>query len=258
MSRRSGFDPGVPCWVDLSSIDVQASIRFYEEVFGWRADMIDDPAAGGYGMFVHDGSKVAGLGPVMTGEGSSAWNTFIATDDVAAVAERVRKAGGTVTMEPMAVFDQGSMTVFQAPDGSRAAAWQAGEHHGAELVNEPVSLCWNELVTRDEPAAERFYAEVFGWRPEPLDLSGAEYTDWHLGEPVIGGMIGMFADYPTQTPSFWMTYFAVADVDATTAAAAKAGAHVMVDGAESPPGRFSLFADPQGAVLSVIQLREIA
>ncbi|MEW1845396.1 VOC family protein [Nonomuraea angiospora] len=257
MAQRSGYDPGVPCWVDLSSTDVDASARFYGEVFGWQADMIDDPEAGGYGMFLHQGRQVAGLGPVMGGGSPSFWNMFVATDDAAALAERVRNAGGTVTTEPMAVFDEGVMTVFQAPDGSYAAAWQAGNHHGAQLAGEPVSFCWNELVTRDPSAAESFYPAVFGWLPRLQELDGIKYTEWHLGERAVAGMVEMFSDYPAATPSFWMTYFAVADLEATTAAAGRAGASVLVRGMEAPPGRFSMLTDPQGATFSIIQLHEI-
>ncbi|MFI7702746.1 VOC family protein [Nonomuraea sp. NPDC049480] len=256
MSQRTGYDPGIPCWVDLSSTDVAASARFYGAIFGWEADMIDDPAAGGYGMFVHQGKKVAGLGPVM-GEGMpSTWNTFVATDDAAALAGRVRDAGGTVTIEPMPVFEEGTMTVFRAPDGSFAAAWQAGNHPGAELVNEPVSFCWSELITRDPAAAERFYSAVFGWRPESLDMGGVKYTEWHAGEPAVAGMMEMAADFPRETPSFWMTYFAVADLEATCAAAERAGARIQVRAMDAPPGPFSMLTDPQGAAFSMIQLHE--
>jgi predicted enzyme related to lactoylglutathione lyase len=244
--------------VDLSSTDVAASARFYGSVFGWTADMIDDPAAGGYGMFTYQGKKVAGLGPVLGGEATSSWNTYVATDDVAALADRVREAGGTVVMEPMQVFEEGSMSFFRAPDGSRTGAWQAGAHHGAELVNEPGSFCWNELVTRDPEAAERFYSAVFGWRPVPLDMGGVTYTEWHAGEPAVAGMMEMDADYPAQTPSYWMTYFAVADLEATTAAADRAGAKALVRAADAPPGPFSMLTDPQGATFSIIQLRETA
>ncbi|MEU7857345.1 VOC family protein [Nonomuraea sp. NPDC049141] len=258
MSQRSGYAPGVPCWVDLSSTDVEASVRFYDEVFGWRAEMIDDPAAGGYGQFTYDGKKVAGVGPVF-GEGMPAtWNTYITTEDAAATADRVRNAGGTVVMEPMQVFEEGTMAVFQSPDGSFVSIWEAGRHQGAELVNEPTSFCWNELVTRDVAGAERFYSAVFGWTPHLQEMEGVKYTEWHAGDASIAGMIEMAPQYPPETPSHWMTYFAVADLDATVSAAERAGATILVGAMDAPPGRFAMLTDPQGAALSVIQLREIS
>ncbi|MEV0386130.1 VOC family protein [Nonomuraea sp. NPDC050643] len=256
MSQRSGYDPGVPCWVDISSTDVEASARFYGEIFGWRADMSDDPAAGGYGMFVLDGRRVAGLGPVMDGRRTSSWNTYVATHDAAALAGRVANAGGTVLMEAMPIFEDGVMTAFTAPDGSYAAAWQARGHRGAELVNEPGSFCWNELLSTDVPAAERFYSEVFGWTPLLQDLQGMKYTEWQAGGLGVAGMMEMASDYPAGTPSFWMPYFAVADLEAATDTAEQAGAQILVRTMQAPPGPFTMLIDPHGAPLSIIQLHE--
>ncbi|WP_113704265.1 VOC family protein [Nonomuraea lactucae] len=256
MSQRSGYEPGVPCWVDLSSTDVDASVRFYGEVFGWSAEMIDDPEAGGYGQFVHDGKKVAGVGPVFNEGMPSVWNTYVATEDAAATADRAKNAGGTVVMEPMQIFEEGRMAIFQGPDGAFVSVWEAGRHKGAELVNEPVSFCWNELVTRDVAAAERFYQTVFGWTPNPQEMDGVTYTEWQAGGRSIAGMMEMSPNYPPETPSHWMVYFAVADLDDTIANATRLGANVLIDSMEAPPGRFGMFIDPQGAAVSVIQLTE--
>ncbi|RSN02485.1 glyoxalase [Nonomuraea sp. WAC 01424] len=258
MSRRSGYDPGVPCWVDLASTDVPGSTRFYGELFGWQADMVDDPQAGGYGMFLHDGKKVAGVGPARNGRPVSLWNTYVATDDIAALAARLKDAGGTVVAEPMEIFDEGSMTVFQAPDGSYACGWQAAAHPGAELVNEPGTFCWNELYTRDVPAAERFYAQVFGWTARTSDMGGMPYTEWLAGETSVAGMMAMPEEAPAELPSFWLTYFAVEDLDAALRSAEDVGVNVLVGVTEAPPGRFAQLIDPQGAAFGVIQLNETA
>ncbi|MDR8409229.1 VOC family protein [Nonomuraea sp. 3-1Str] len=256
MSERSAYEPGVPCWVDLSSSDVGASVRFYGEVFGWRAEMADDPAAGGYGQFFHGDKRVAGVGPLY-GEGMPPhWNTYVAVEDADATVDRVKNAGGAVVAGPMQVMEEGRMAVLQSPDGAYASIWQAGRHPGAELVNEPVSFCWAELVTRDPGAAERFYRTVFGWTPQPQQMDGVTYTEWHSGGRGVAGMIEMSPMYPPETPSHWMVYFAVADLDATIAAARRGGAQILVDSMDAPPGRFGMLTDPQGAALSVIQLTE--
>ena len=52
-------------------------------------------------------------------------------------------------------------------------------------------------------------------------------------------------------PSHWLGYIGVLDVDATTAAAVEAGATVYVPGMDiENVGRFSIFADPMGAVIA--------
>ncbi|MFI6503443.1 VOC family protein [Nonomuraea typhae] len=256
MSVRSAYDPGVPCWVDLSTTDVAAAVDFYSDVLGWRAEMIDDPAAGGYGQFYTGDKVVAGVGPLQAEGMPPVWNMYVSTDGAAAVADRVKNAGGAVVAEPFPVFDEGTMGVFQGPDGSVFSVWQPGNHHGAALVNEPGAFCWNELATRDVEAATGFYRSVFGWEPQTSSMGEFEYTEWHNGGRSIAGMMAISPDYPPQVPSHWMSYFSVADLDATLARAREKGATVVVDKVEAPPGPFSILTDPQGAAFAVIQLHE--
>jgi len=75
-----------------------------------------------------------------------------------------------VFVEPMDVADIGRMAVFADPTGAAIGIWQPKTFMGAELANEPGCFAWNELNTRDVPAAKAFYPEVFGWAPNDLDM----------------------------------------------------------------------------------------
>ena len=70
-------------------------------------------------------------------------------DNADATAANVREAGGTVVVDPFDVFDAGRMTIAQDPTGAVFGVWQAGEHIGAQLANEPGTLNWNECRTTD-------------------------------------------------------------------------------------------------------------
>jgi predicted enzyme related to lactoylglutathione lyase len=48
-------------------------------------------------------------------------------------------------------------------------------------------------------------------------------------------------------------YFNVDDCDGTVAKATDAGATVMMEPTDAPPGRMAAMADPQGAVFAIIQ-----
>src|SRR4051794_33801102 len=146
MSERTSYEPGTPSWVDLSTTDPDAAKRFYGALFGWEAEDAGAPEeTGGYAMFKRDGKLVAGIGPVM-GEGQPAvWATYIATDDAAAAAAGARDAGGRAIVEPMDVMDAGRMAVLMHPAGGVVGLWQPGRHTGAEVVNEPGTLTWNQL-----------------------------------------------------------------------------------------------------------------
>ena len=59
MPEFSEYPPGTPSWVDLGSPDVDASARFYGELFGWQAAEAGPPEeTGGYRMFMKDGKLV--------------------------------------------------------------------------------------------------------------------------------------------------------------------------------------------------------
>ena len=68
------------------------------------------------------------------------------------------------------------MAVLGDPEGAVFCVWQAKEHRGARIVNEPGSVNFNVLNTRDPEAAKRFYGAVFGWTT--LDLGSGEF--WTL------------------------------------------------------------------------------
>jgi predicted enzyme related to lactoylglutathione lyase len=115
----------------------------------------------------------------------------------------------------------------------------------------PGTPCWVDLMTPDQPAAQEFYAALFGW---DLEIGGADtghYASCRVdGRRVagIGGMMGM------DHPPVWNTYLATADADATSAAVAAAGGTVM-----APPmdvmdlGRMAFAQVPGGGVFGYWQ-----
>jgi predicted enzyme related to lactoylglutathione lyase len=252
MSEAASHAPGVPSWVDLGSPDLEASKVFYAGLFGWEAFTVPAPEAGGYTMFLQRGKHVSAMGP--NGERPPSWMTYIATADADATTAKVRAAGGTVLVEPLSVMDAGRMAVYLDPTGAAFSVWQAGDHHGAELVNEPGAFCWNELQTRDVDAAKRFYGAVFGWGSETHE-GPMQYTEWKHEGRSIGGMMDMAGhDIPAAVPAHWLVYFGAGDCDATTARARELGGTVVVPPMDIPDGlRFSVVSDPQGAIFGILR-----
>lgn len=159
--RDTPWPPGTPCWVDLVTSDLEASRRFYGELFGWDFSQ-GPPEAGGYLMANIDERPVAGIGPVPPGmQLPSAWSTYLATEDAVATADAITAAGGTLVFAPFEVMDAGMMGVASDPTGAAFGIWQAGSHPGVRLANVTNTLTWNEAMTRDYDAAKDFYAAVF-------------------------------------------------------------------------------------------------
>ncbi len=255
MAERTSYAPGTPSWVDLQTSDQAAAKQFYGELFGWTyADQpVDETNV--YSMAQLRGIDVAaisGLGEQAAQGVPPHWNSYITVDDVEVAVAKVAPAGGTVIAPPFDVMDAGRMAVVQDPTGAMFVLWQAKEHVGAGLVNEPGSFTWTELTTPDIPKAAAFYRAVLGW---DATTAGGDmpYTEFKLGgESIAGGMNPPMPGVPT----FWGVYFAVSDTDATVAKATSLGGGLMAGPMDIEPGRFAVLTDPQGAVFSVIKMAQ--
>lgn len=251
------YAPGTPSWVELSTPDADASAAFYDELMGWRATE-PGPAeeTGGYRMFQYDGKNVAGMMPHMQQGQPTAWATYISVADADETASKVKEAGGNTIVEPMDVMDLGRMAFFMDPSGAAFGVWQPRNFAGADLVNEPGSLCWNEVLTRDAESGKAFYPQVFGWHAGRPSFEGAPdtYTVWEAEGRPVGGMMQMSDEYfPAEVPSHWNVCFAVADCDATVAKARELGGTVTQEPMDMPIGRFAGIVDPQGASFTIMQ-----
>jgi predicted enzyme related to lactoylglutathione lyase len=135
--------------------------------------------------------------------------------------------------------------------------WQPKLHAGAAITNEPGTLCWNELTTRDPQHSVEFYGAVFGWTAALLPTGGPhDYTEFRLDDRGIAGMMPMEGDsWPADVPNHWLVYFAVEDCDGAVSRVEELGGTMMVPPTDVPPGRFSVVKDPQGAAFGVIALR---
>jgi predicted enzyme related to lactoylglutathione lyase len=253
MPEFTEYPHGTPCWVDVTSPELERSVAFYTELFGWAAERDPRPEAGGYTMFSKDGKLVAAGSPPQQEGVPSSWSTYIASGDVDATAAKIREAGGTLLLEPFDVFEAGRMVFAQDPTGAAFGVWQAGEHHGAQLANEPGSFTWNECQTTDPAAAAAFYSAVFGHGVDEWDLGQEEpYRVLKVGDKGVAG-VSKIGPRQAGTPPSWGTVFAVADTDAAVEQAQALGATQLLPPQDLPDiGRFAVLQDPVGAVFQVL------
>ena len=88
-------------------------------------------------------------------------------------------------------------------------------------------------------------------------MGGMDYTEWKNNGATIGGMMDMPGQVPAEVPAHWLVYFAVADTDATVAAAEKLGATMPCRPPTSPRAASPSSADPAGAMFAVIKTNPV-
>jgi hypothetical protein len=114
----------------------------------------------------------------------------------------------------------------------------------------PGLFCWEEILTTDPKRALAFYGEVFGWTHETVNMPMGAYHILKSGDAHVGGVMQMPPGAPAKP--HWLSYVATGDVDKTAAKATKLGAKSCVPPTDIPGiGRFSVLADPQGAVFAL-------
>jgi predicted enzyme related to lactoylglutathione lyase len=199
---------------------------------------------------------------------AAVWNTYISVSSADEAAAKTRQAGGRVMTDPFDVMNAGRMAVLADPEGAVFSVWQAKDHTGARIVNEPGSVVFNNLNTRDAQAAKRFYGAVFGWTT--IELGGGEgwtlpgygdqleERDPGLRERIASmGVAAGFADVVAaitpiagdqpDVPAHWSVTFSVQDAEMTATRATELGGTVLVAPRDAPWVRMTVLRDPQGA-----------
>jgi predicted enzyme related to lactoylglutathione lyase len=248
-------------WHDLNTKDVEASKRFYGEVFNWRFSASDN------GPYVHitaGEEMIGGMRQMDANEHQPpSWLGYVGVDDVAAAVAKITAASGKIYMPTTSMPNVGTFAVTADPTGGVFAPWKsarAGEDVERTGMPKPFTFSWDELCTTDPSAASTFYATVFGWESSAVDMGGGmTYTLFNRpgvknakGEPVAAG--GMMKSPPGVPYSFWLPYVQVENTDQLCERAARLGAKVMVPPTDIPNvGRFSCWSDPQQASIAIIQ-----
>ncbi len=275
MLERREYPPGVPCWVDSAQPDAEVAARFYGGLFGWdMEDQMPADSPGHYFMARLRGRDVAAIGSLPDqAPPTPAWTTYIAVASADETAAAVTAAGGTVLAGPFDVFDSGRTAMCADPAGAVFGLWQAGAHHGAQLVNEPNTWNWSNLETPDVKGAKAFYGTVFGWEAATVSFGEMEGVMWRLPgygdfldrlEPGIRqrqadasvpagftDCVAWMAPTAGEGAPQWTITFAVDDTDAIAARAVELGGDVVVAPFDAGPVRVATLRDPRGTVFSV-------
>jgi predicted enzyme related to lactoylglutathione lyase len=254
MPEITSYAQGTPSWLDLLTTDLAGAEQFYGKLFGWEAKR--QPVGEGrfYSMQYLKGKTVAAIIELSREQAMRGvipgWYTYITVDDVDAVTARVQELGGQVVSEPFDVFDNGRMSVIRDPEGALVSLWQAKQHIGAGLVNEPGTLIWNELVADDPEKLATFYGALLQIEMRPME----DMPDYKLFTVGGKGVAGIFQKGKKlrELPSHWSVYFDVADTDRIIERVKTLGGDVITPPVETPMGCFAILQDPQGVTFQVI------
>jgi len=253
MVRRSSYPAGMPCWTDLQAGDVAAAKQFYQRLFGWEYDDRPTPTGDSYALALVDSDVVAAIAPkspMQPPNAPAVWSSYLAVDDVDAAVTTAEAQGGSVLAPAADIPGSGRMAFVADPAGIPIGLWQAGGRIGADRVNEPGTLVWNELSTDQLAVALPFYSAVAGLAAVSNHLGETDYTLLRLGERDVAG-----ATRPArpELADRWLSWFGVADAEQAAQTTRQNGGTVLLEPVRLPVGIAATLRDPQGAVFGVLQ-----
>jgi predicted enzyme related to lactoylglutathione lyase len=181
------------------------------------------------------------------------WFSYVSVEDAEVTASRARELGGKVHGEAFDVMDSGRMAVIQDPTGAVLAAWEPRAHIGADRVNDPGCLTWNELQSRDPETAAAFYAELFGWETNPIAEAGKlVYVTIKNADFANGGIMPITEQHGS-APPHWLPYFTVPSCDVAVARVGELGGEELAGPFDVGAGRIAVVQDPQGAAFALFE-----
>ncbi|MFE0514601.1 VOC family protein [Streptomyces sp. NPDC058964] len=244
---------GAPCWVSLTTRDLDVTQEFYGAVLGWRcrrARLGDH-----FRTALADGIPVAGIAAVASmWQMPAAWTPYFAVANADEAVARTRERGGTVAVGPIS-FLPGRAALLADRAGATFGIWQG------RLVSEweawrQAAPTFITLHTRDAFDAAIFYGEILDWAS---GLPGCCEVDCTGGEVLLrsrGDLVARIESGAVETPpdpsvrTHWQVHFAVSDVESCARAAEKHGGGVVAAGEDE-----TVLRDPDGARFTVTSRR---
>ena len=243
--------PGKFVWFEHVSNDIPKARKFYEALFGWHTEAMAMGGGDPYNVILNSGAGIGGYSKAPAGA-PNMWLSYLSVADVDASYKTALAAGAKSLMAPMDYGSAGRAATVADPTGAVFSLWKSAQGDPAEADQVPIgSWYWNELTTQDDKAALAFYEKAFGYSHDAMPMPQGAYHILKQGDKMRGGLTKAM---DASTPAMWMQYVKVEDCDAASAKAKDLGAHIIVPPTDIPSiGRFSMFADPQGAVLAVMK-----
>lgn len=115
-----------------------------------------------------------------------------------------------------------------------------------------------ELATTDQPAAKKFYMDLFGWTVDDAPMGPGEfYSMFKLDGKSAAAAYTLRQDQRQHgVPPHWMLYIATESADSSTRHAKELGATILAEPFDvMDVGRMAVVQDPTGAVFCLWQAK---
>ncbi|PKI13189.1 VOC family protein [Colwellia sp. 12G3] len=235
-------------WADLYTGDVEASLKFYQNTFGWTVQEFAKDSAK-YHILYDNGQAIAG---VLTRDSkrnktdNALWVGSIDTDNVPSRSELSAKNNASIILAPHEFKLYGKRAVLADPQGGIIALLEldlTNKHH-QKISNK---WDWAQLFSTNTKQAALFYQETFDYTIEAIN---AEEDSFYLiqADMVQASIVRLPESFEQRDR--WVNFIEVNNVATTLSKATFNGATIIYQPEDKG---VAIISDPNGALLGLTQ-----
>jgi predicted enzyme related to lactoylglutathione lyase len=242
-------------WQDLMTDDIGKSRLFYEQLFGWKFEQTSRLGRPYYiarlGM-----SPVAGMAQVQRrapDESVTQWLSYLAVNDVDAVAGRVTASGGRLLVPPTAI-NTNRAAVAVDPQGAPVGLVKPGPAVVLPVGGVSAAIgtfFWRDYLAKDVETARTFYTGLAGLSADRPARAGV-VSQYILARPGPAPVAGIIAIGEREITPNWLPYVRVTDPAAMAARAEQLGGRILMRASpDIRNGSVAVVMDPVGAAMAL-------
>ncbi|TWX70715.1 VOC family protein [Colwellia demingiae] len=235
-------------WADLYTGNVEASLKFYHDTFGWTVKAFAKEQTK-YHLLYDGDQAIAGVlarDSKRNKTDNALWVGSIDTDNVSSRSELAAKNNATIILAPHDFTLYGKRSVLADPQGGVIALLEldlTNKNH-KKISN---NWDWAQLFSTNTKQAALFYQDTFGYTLEPINT---EKESFFLiqAEMVQASIVKLPESFEQRDR--WVNFIEVNNLSTILSKATTNGATVIYQ----PTGRgLAIISDPNGALLGLTQ-----
>lgn len=240
---------GKVIWGDLYSSNTQASINFYQNVFGWTVKQFGKNNSR-YHLFFDGEQAIAGVISRQAKRNKTEqalWIGSIASNNITQQVKRAANNKAKIIFEPHDFALYGQRAVIADPLGGVIALLNLEKNQRAQKALSD-KWQWAQLFSVEPKEAANFYQASFDYQVDDVEeVSNSYYLT--MQEQVHASVVKLPASFEQRDR--WVNFIEVDNLAATLAEVSEQNGKVIYH----PQGnKVAIIADPQGALLGLTEL----
>jgi predicted enzyme related to lactoylglutathione lyase len=235
-------------WADLYTGDVEASLKFYQNTFGWTVKAFAKESAK-YHILYEGEQAIAGVlarDSKRNKTDNALWVGSIDTDNVASRSELAAKNNASIIMAPHQFKLYGKRAVLADPQGGIIALLEVdltNKNH-KKITNK---WDWAQLFSTNTKQAALFYQDAFDYTIESINEKDDNFF-LIQADMVQASIVKLPASFEQRDR--WVNFIEVSNIDTILSKATSNGATVIYQPADKG---LAIISDPNGALLGLTQ-----